>query len=198
MAVEYLGAVQVGLQPEEQRRHPVAPSLGPLVRRELIGGKDGAGHHFFIIRRTRRSGKPVHSLAVLRCQSRLLCTPGQAGSALPSYHSVLFRFFRTNEMNEIQMLIGGQQRAASNGATFERRNPLDHSVAIILSNNEKVLVTGENISSLLKKIENQNDRKLVFNSLFDLYKKKKILASIYNAIVQRGLATAKLEIMKTS
>ena len=32
-------------------------------------------------------------------------------------------------MNEIQMLIGGQQRAASNGATFERRNPLDHSVA---------------------------------------------------------------------
>ena len=63
---------------------------------------------------------------------------------------------------------------------------------VILSNNEKVLVTGENISSLLKKIENQNDRKLVFNSLFDLYKKKEnSFASIYNAIVQRGLATAK-------
>ncbi|MBW8468292.1 MAG: aldehyde dehydrogenase [Thiobacillus sp.] len=27
------------------------------------------------------------------------------------------------------MLIGGEQRFASNGATFERRNPLDHSVA---------------------------------------------------------------------
>ena len=32
-------------------------------------------------------------------------------------------------MSDIQMLIGGAQRAASNGATFERRNPLDHSVA---------------------------------------------------------------------
>lgn len=61
-----------------------------------------------------------------------------------------------------------------------------------LSNGEKILVTGENISSLLKKIENQNDRKLVFNSLFDLYKNKEnSFASIYNAIVQRGLATSK-------
>lgn len=32
-------------------------------------------------------------------------------------------------MSDIQMLIGGERRAASNGATFERRNPLDHSVA---------------------------------------------------------------------
>ena len=32
-------------------------------------------------------------------------------------------------MIDIQMLIGGTQRAAANGATFERRNPLDHSVA---------------------------------------------------------------------
>lgn len=32
-------------------------------------------------------------------------------------------------MNDIQMLIGGARRAASNGATFERRNPLDQSVA---------------------------------------------------------------------
>ncbi|MFW9622581.1 MAG: aldehyde dehydrogenase [Macromonas sp.] len=32
-------------------------------------------------------------------------------------------------MIDIQMLIGGAQRAAANGATFERRNPLDHSVA---------------------------------------------------------------------
>ena len=32
-------------------------------------------------------------------------------------------------MNDIQMLIGGVPRAASNGATFERRNPLDQSVA---------------------------------------------------------------------
>jgi benzaldehyde dehydrogenase (NAD) len=32
-------------------------------------------------------------------------------------------------MSDIQMLIGGEQRFASNGATFERRNPLDHSVA---------------------------------------------------------------------
>lgn len=30
---------------------------------------------------------------------------------------------------EIQMLIGGQRRNATNGATFERRNPLDGSVA---------------------------------------------------------------------
>ncbi len=32
-------------------------------------------------------------------------------------------------MKDIQMLIGGERRAASNGVTFERRNPLDHSVA---------------------------------------------------------------------
>lgn len=30
---------------------------------------------------------------------------------------------------DIQMLIGGQRRSAANGATFERRNPLDGSVA---------------------------------------------------------------------
>ena len=32
-------------------------------------------------------------------------------------------------MAEISMLIGGEARAASNGATFERRNPLDGEVA---------------------------------------------------------------------
>ncbi|RYF81635.1 MAG: aldehyde dehydrogenase family protein, partial [Comamonadaceae bacterium] len=32
-------------------------------------------------------------------------------------------------MSEIQMLIGGAPRAASHGATFTRRNPLDGSVA---------------------------------------------------------------------
>lgn len=32
-------------------------------------------------------------------------------------------------MNDIRMLIGGEHRAASNGATFERRNPLDGQVA---------------------------------------------------------------------
>lgn len=32
-------------------------------------------------------------------------------------------------MSDIQMLIGGEQRAASNQATFERRNPLDQTVA---------------------------------------------------------------------
>ena len=32
-------------------------------------------------------------------------------------------------MNDISMLIGSERRAAANGATFERCNPLDHSVA---------------------------------------------------------------------
>lgn len=32
-------------------------------------------------------------------------------------------------MNDIHMLIQGERRAASHGRTFERRNPLDHSVA---------------------------------------------------------------------
>ncbi|MCK0506149.1 aldehyde dehydrogenase [Aromatoleum anaerobium] len=32
-------------------------------------------------------------------------------------------------MTDIRMLIGGEPRAAANGASFERRNPLDHSVA---------------------------------------------------------------------
>jgi benzaldehyde dehydrogenase (NAD) len=34
-------------------------------------------------------------------------------------------------MTTISMLINGQARAASNGAIFERRNPLDHSVATV-------------------------------------------------------------------
>ena len=32
-------------------------------------------------------------------------------------------------MNPISMLINGERTQASNGATFERRNPLDGSVA---------------------------------------------------------------------
>ena len=57
---------------------------------------------------------------------------------------------------------------------------------VTISTGEKILVTGENISSLLKNTEKQEDRKLIFNSLFDLYKKKEnSFASIYNAIVQR-------------
>eukprot|EP01034_Spumella_vulgaris_P044691 gene44691-55612_t len=36
---------------------------------------------------------------------------------------------RRHPMSPISMLIGGQPRAATNGATFERRNPLDHTVA---------------------------------------------------------------------
>ncbi len=63
---------------------------------------------------------------------------------------------------------------------------------VTTSTGEKILVTGENISSLLKNTEKQEDRKLIFNSLFDLYKKKEnSFASIYNAIVQRGFASSK-------
>ncbi|ENO74780.1 aldehyde dehydrogenase, partial [Thauera aminoaromatica S2] len=32
-------------------------------------------------------------------------------------------------MNEIHLLIGGERRRATDGASFERRNPLDHGVA---------------------------------------------------------------------
>jgi len=39
--------------------------------------------------------------------------------------------YQENLMTTISMLINGQARAASNGATFERRNPLDQSVATV-------------------------------------------------------------------
>ena len=34
-----------------------------------------------------------------------------------------------NAINTIHLLIGGERRNATGGATFERRNPLDHAVA---------------------------------------------------------------------
>ena len=45
------------------------------------------------------------------------------GTHLRRYHE------RETSMIEQQMLIGGQVAQASNGATFERKNPLDGSVA---------------------------------------------------------------------
>ena len=61
-----------------------------------------------------------------------------------------------------------------------------------LDSGEKIVVTGENLSSLLKKLENQKDREKVFTEFFDIYKKKEnSFASIYNGIVQRNLAESK-------
>src|SRR5207244_3921297 len=42
-----------------------------------------------------------------------------------------FQHARRLSMTSISMLINGEQQQASNGATFERRNPLDGSVATI-------------------------------------------------------------------
>jgi len=55
--------------------------------------------------------------------------PGGAPGVLGWFGPRLNPFFQENHMTDISMLIGGAQRAAANGATFERRNPLDHSVA---------------------------------------------------------------------
>ena len=71
--------------------------------------------------------------AVIDCRTKFLPHP-----AMPMFGSMnRFGFdaltratpHKENRMNDIQMLIGGESRAATAGATFERRNPLDGQVA---------------------------------------------------------------------
>ena len=71
--------------------------------------------------------------AVLDCRTRFLPHPavGQFVSMNKYGFQALTRHEprKENQMNDIRMLIGGEKTASASGQTFERRNPLDNSVA---------------------------------------------------------------------
>ena len=82
------------------------------------------------IARARASGLP----AVIDCRTKFL--PHPAAPAFGSMNRYGFDALtraaaapQEKQMNDIQMLIGGTRCGASNGARFERRNPLDGAVA---------------------------------------------------------------------
>ncbi len=81
------------------------------------------------IERAIASGLP----AVIDCRTKFLPHPvGPLFGSMNKYgFDALTRLFPKKEhtMNDIQMLIGGQPAAATGGATFERKNPMDASVA---------------------------------------------------------------------
>ena len=63
---------------------------------------------------------------------------------------------------------------------------------VTLSSGEKVDVTPANYSKILSTNRNQEDRKLMFQMFYTIYEKKKnTIATIYNSILQKGIASKK-------
>ena len=63
---------------------------------------------------------------------------------------------------------------------------------VTLSSGEKVDVTPANYSKILSTNRNQEDRKLMFQTFYTIYEKKKnTIAAIYNSILQKGIASKK-------
>ena len=63
---------------------------------------------------------------------------------------------------------------------------------VMLSSGEKVDVTPANYSKILSTNRNQEDRKLMFQTFYTIYEKKKnTIAAIYNSILQKGIASKK-------
>ena len=63
---------------------------------------------------------------------------------------------------------------------------------VTLSSGEKVEVTPANYSKILSTNRNQEDRKLMFQTFYTIYEKKKnTIAAIYNSILQKGIASKK-------
>ncbi|BBM40985.1 oligoendopeptidase F [Leptotrichia shahii] len=63
---------------------------------------------------------------------------------------------------------------------------------VTLNSGEKVDVTPANYSKILSKNRNQEDRKLMFQTFYTIYEKKKnTIAAIYNSILQKGIASKK-------
>ncbi|WP_314713778.1 oligoendopeptidase F [Leptotrichia wadei] len=63
---------------------------------------------------------------------------------------------------------------------------------VTLSSGEKVDVTPANYSKILSTNRNQEDRKLIFQTFYTIYEKKKnTIAAIYNSILQKGIASKK-------
>ena len=63
---------------------------------------------------------------------------------------------------------------------------------VTLNSGEKVDVTPANYSKILSTNRNQEDRKLMFQTFYTIYEKKKnTIAAIYNSILQKGIASKK-------
>ena len=63
---------------------------------------------------------------------------------------------------------------------------------VTLSSGEKVDVTPANYSKILSTNRNQEDRKLMFQTFYTIYEKKKnTISAIYNSILQKGIASKK-------
>ena len=63
---------------------------------------------------------------------------------------------------------------------------------VTLSSGEKVDVTPANYSKILSTNRNQEDRKLMFQTFYTIYEKKKnTIGTIYNSILQKGIASKK-------
>ena len=63
---------------------------------------------------------------------------------------------------------------------------------VTLSSGEKVDVTPANYSKILSTNRNQEDRKLMFQTFYTIYEKKKnTIAAIYNSILQKDIASQK-------
>jgi len=63
---------------------------------------------------------------------------------------------------------------------------------VTLSSGEKEDVTPANYSKILSTNRNQEDRKLMFQTFYTIYEKKKnTIAAIYNSILQKGIASKK-------
>ena len=63
---------------------------------------------------------------------------------------------------------------------------------VTFSSGEKVDVTPANYSKILSTNRNQEDRKLMFQTFYTIYEKKKnTIAAIYNSILQKGIASKK-------
>ena len=63
---------------------------------------------------------------------------------------------------------------------------------VTLSSGEKVDVMPANYSKILSTNRNQEDRKLMFQTFYTIYEKKKnTIAAIYNSILQKGIASKK-------
>lgn len=63
---------------------------------------------------------------------------------------------------------------------------------VTLSSGEKVDVTPANYSKILSTNRNQEDRKLMFQTFYAIYEKKKnTIGAIYNSILQKGIASKK-------
>ena len=63
---------------------------------------------------------------------------------------------------------------------------------VTLSSGEEVDVTPANYSKILSTDRNQEDRKLMFQTFYTIYEKKKnTIAAIYNSILQKGIASKK-------